>query len=68
MSAGAETTDHGTIKKWAESRGEHPALVKRTGGLWRIDFGEPEENLERRNWEDFFAKFDESHIKFLYSP
>ena len=34
----------------------------------RIDFGEPEEGLEQISWEDFFAKFDESHIKFLYSP
>ena len=68
MSSAVETTDHNTIKKWTESRGGYPAQVKGTGGLLRIDFGEPEENLERISWEDFFAKFDESRIKFLYSP
>ena len=67
MSSAVGTTDHNTIKRWAESRGGHPAQIKGTGGLLRIDFGEPEENLEQISWEDFFAKFDESRIKFLYS-
>jgi hypothetical protein len=68
MSSALETTDHTKIQKWAEERGGHPAQVKGTGGLLRIDFGEPEESLEQISWEDFFEKFDESNIKFLYDP
>jgi hypothetical protein len=65
------TTDHATIRKWAEARDGHPAGVKGTGdkedpGLLRIDFGEPEDNLEAITWEDFFAKFEESQLAFLY--
>lgn len=68
MASALETTDHETIRKWAEQRGGHPAQVKGTGGLLRIDFGEPEESLEQISWEDFFKVFDQSNIKFLYDP
>jgi hypothetical protein len=68
MSSAVETTDHKTIREWAESRGGHPAQVKGTGGLLRIDFGEPEPSLEKISWDDFFKKFDESNVKFLYDP
>ena len=68
MASALETTDHETIRKWAEQRGGHPAQVKGTGGLLRIDFGEPEESLEKISWEDFFEVFDQSKIKFLYDP
>ena len=45
------TTDHDTIRKWAEAREGRPARVKGTGdakdaGLLRLDFGTPEESLE----------------------
>lgn len=69
------TTDHREIRKWAEARGGHPARVKesadhppkgRTGGILRIDFGEPEESLERISWEEFFETFDGNHLAFLY--
>ncbi|MFZ0490367.1 MAG: hypothetical protein WBV11_06015 [Salegentibacter sp.] len=67
------TTDHSTIKKWAEERDGKPALVKGTGdtgkggGLLRINFpGYAEENLEDISWDKFFSIFDENNLKFLY--
>ncbi len=68
MASAQETTDHKKIREWAEHRGGRPAQVKGTGGLLRIDFGEPNESLEKISWEDFFAKFDERGVKFLYDP
>jgi len=68
MSQASTTTDHGTIRKWAEQRGGRPARVKTEGpgGILRIDFGEPEESLEEIEWDEFFRKFDESKLSFLY--
>jgi hypothetical protein len=66
------TTDHDTIRKWVEERGGNPATVKNTSGngvgILRIDFPgySGEESLEEISWEDFFAKFDESGLAFLY--
>jgi hypothetical protein len=68
-----ETTDHATIQKWVEDRGGFPATVKGTGdkdeaGILRIDFPDysGKESLERISWDEFFQKFDEKHLKFLY--
>jgi hypothetical protein len=68
MSEAVTTTDHDQIRKWAEARDGHPARVKGQGegGLLRIDFGEPNESLERISWEDFFEVFDENELAFLY--
>ncbi|MCT7377411.1 hypothetical protein [Chelativorans salis] len=68
MSAAVTTTDHEEIRKWAEARGGRPARVKvtRPGGILRIDFGEPEEELEPITWADFFRIFDENNLAFLY--
>jgi len=65
------TTDHDTIRTWAEARDGRPARVKGTGdekdaGLLRLDFGKPEENLEEISWDEFFDKFEESGLAFLY--
>ena len=66
------TTDHNTIKKWAEARDGKPASVKGTGkddeaGLLRINFpGYAEDNLEDISWDEFFQKFDEKKLAFLY--
>jgi hypothetical protein len=67
------TTDHKTIQKWVEERGGHPATVKGTGdgdeaGVLRIDYpGYTGENrLEEITWDEFFAKFDEEGLAFLY--
>jgi hypothetical protein len=62
------------IRRWVESRGGFPATVKGTerggehAGLLRIDFPDysGEGTLERISWEDFFDKFDQADIEFLF--
>ncbi|HZP66316.1 MAG TPA: hypothetical protein VFB32_08395 [Rudaea sp.] len=66
-----ETTDHEEIRRWTEARGGHPATVKGTeergehAGVLRIAFTDGD-NLEQIDWDDFFEKFDEAHLAFLY--
>lgn len=67
------TTNHDEIRKWAEARGGKPATVKRTEskgepGVLRIDFPgyRGQDTLEEISWDEFFAKFDEKHLAFLY--
>ena len=68
------TRDHDEIRRWVEERGGTPASVRGTAagddaaGILRIDFpgrGEDQE-LEHVSWDEFFAKFDESDLTFLY--
>ena len=71
MSEGHTTTDHEKIKKWAKERDGVPATVKETeknghAGILRIDFGPREEGLEEISWDEFFRKFEEAHLAFLY--
>jgi hypothetical protein len=71
MSDSATTTDHKAIRNWAEERDGRPATVRATeedghAGILRIDFGPAEDRLEEIEWEEFFAKFDESELAFLY--
>lgn len=72
MSAATKTTDHDTIRRWAEERGGHPATVAATregdeAGILRIDFESTKaEGLERISWEQFFRTFEESRLAFLY--
>ena len=66
-----QTTDHNEIRRWAEARDGFPATVRGTAergeeaGLLRIMFRD-DEDLERIEWEDFFEKFDEEKLAFLY--
>ena len=67
------TTNHDEIRKWAEARGGKPATVKRTEGddevgVLRIDFPgySGNDSLEEITWDEFFAKFDEKNLAFLY--
>ena len=65
------TTDHKKIRQWIEDRGGRPCAVSSThkegqGGLLRVDFGEPEANLEEIPWEEFFKTFDDRGLAFLY--
>jgi hypothetical protein len=67
------TTDHETIREWAEARGGKPAHVKRTGskndtGIIRIDFPgySGEGSLEEISWDEFFEKFEESQLALVY--
>lgn len=74
MSGSKRTTDHTKIRKWAEARNGKPARVQRTGdaqdaGFLRIDFPEEhdeEEDLEEITWDEFFEKFDEKRLAFVY--
>ncbi|WP_274425850.1 hypothetical protein [Chelativorans sp. YIM 93263] len=68
MSQASTTTDHQTIREWAESRNGKPARVKGSspGGILRIDFGEPEESLEEISWDEFFQIFEDRKLAFLY--
>lgn len=68
MTASQTTTDHDKIRKWVEARDGHPARVKgaKDGGILRIDFGKPEENLEEIDWDEFFEIFDKNGLQFLY--
>lgn len=68
------TTDHETIRLWAEERGGWPTTVIGTpekgenAGLLRIDFPgySGEEDLKKISWEEFFDKFDDSNLAFVY--
>jgi len=71
MASAKTTTNHDTIRRWAEERGGRPARVKGTGakddpGMLRLDFGERDPSLEEISWDEFFEKFDESELAFLY--
>ncbi|KIV67092.1 1,4-alpha-glucan branching enzyme [Rhizobium sp. UR51a] len=68
MTESATTTDHDTIRKWAEQRDGHPAKVDVTGdgGILRIDFGEPEDALKAISWDEFFEIFEDRKLAFLY--
>jgi hypothetical protein len=67
------TTDHDEIRTWVEEHDGHPASVKDTAsggdpGVLRIDFpgGAGSQDLASISWDDWFAKFDESDLAFLY--
>jgi hypothetical protein len=68
MTSAQKTTDHETIRQWAEERQGRPAVIRTEGkgGILRLDFGKPEENLEQIGWEEFFAIFDENGLAFLH--
>jgi hypothetical protein len=65
------TTDHEKIRQWAEERGGRPAAVvgesEIAGGL-RIDFPDYDsgEVLEEITWAEFFDKFEEQNLVFMY--
>lgn len=64
------TTDHGTIRRWAEIRGGKPATVRGTAaddeaGILRIAFTD-DEDLDVIDWDGFFDKFEEADLAFLY--
>lgn len=64
-----QTTDHEEIRRWAEARDGRPASVKDTGdgeaGVLRIAFRD-DPALEDISWDDFFDKFEEEELAFLY--
>jgi hypothetical protein len=69
------TTDHNEIRRWAESHGGKPAAVKKTHrdddpGIIRLMFPKAPHSehdaLEEISWDEFFDKFDESHLALIY--
>lgn len=67
------TTDHDVIQQWAIERGGVPAAVEATSndedvGILRIDFPgyEGEDSLVQVEWDDWFEKFDEAELAFVY--
>jgi hypothetical protein len=67
------TTDHDEIRKWVEGNNGKPASVRDTGGdddagILRIDFpgGAGEDALEHISWDEWFDKFEENKLAFLY--
>jgi hypothetical protein len=75
MTDAVKTTDHGTIRQWVEERNGKPANVAGTSkgaeevGLVRIDFtddSEDDRSLDAISWDEFFDKFEEKQLAFLY--
>src|SRR3546814_808769 len=69
MSQAVKTTDHDEIRTWAEERNGRPAVIRtkgRKGGVLRIDFGEPEDDLKEIEWDEFFEIFDDANLAFLH--
>lgn len=71
------TTDHDTIRNWAEGKGGKPAAVRRTHtqddpGIVRIMFPKApntdHDALEEISWEAFFEEFDQRKLALLYEP
>lgn len=67
------TTDHETIRRWAEERGGKPAEVASTAregdvGIIRIDFPGfgGEGKLQEISWDDWFKKFDDMGLALVY--
>jgi hypothetical protein len=68
------TSDHETIRRWVEDRGGRPVIVKSTHrggketGIIRIDFPgySGKDTLEEISWDEFFRKFDDAHLAFVY--
>ncbi len=67
------TTDHDEIRRWVEEHGGRPVSVKGTesggqAGVLRIDFpgGAGEDQLEPISWDEWFEKFEDSKLAFLY--
>lgn len=69
------TTDHGTIRQWAEGKGGKPAAVQRTHqggdvGIVRIMFPEAQqsehESLVEISWDEFFEEFEKRNLALIY--
>jgi ferritin-like metal-binding protein YciE len=67
------TQDLDEIRKWVEARGGKPAKVCGTGndkdpGLLRIDFPgyRGEDTLQEIPWDEWYRKFQENNLTFLY--
>jgi hypothetical protein len=71
------TTDHETIRTWAEKHGGKPAAVRRTHqgddvGIIRIMFPQApqseHEDLVEIAWDEFFEEFEKRNLALVYDP
>lgn len=69
------TTDHDTIRRWAEKHGGKPAAVRRTHaggdvGIVRIMFPDAPNSehdaLVEIGWDEFFQEFETRNLALLY--
>ena len=69
------TTNHETIRKWAEKKGGKPAAVARTHqggdvGIVRIMFPDAPQSehqaLTEISWEEFFKEFEQRKLALIY--
>jgi hypothetical protein len=67
------TTDRDEIRRWVEEHDGKPATVRGTqkggsAGVLRIDFpgGAGEDSLEHISWDEWFQKFEDEKLAFLY--
>lgn len=69
------TTDHDTIRKWAEAKGGRPAAVKSTHsgkdvGIIRIMFPDAPNSehdaLVEISWDEFFEEFEKRELALVY--
>jgi hypothetical protein len=71
MSEAKTTRDHDQIRRWAEDRGGKPSAVadirrQDDPGILRLDFDPKDRKLDVLTWGEFFEKFDEAELTFLY--
>ncbi len=71
------TTDHATIRQWAERHHGKPAAVERTHsgddvGIIRIMFPDnprsEHDALLEISWDEFFREFEERELALVYNP
>lgn len=69
------TTNHETIRKWAQQQGGKPAAVARTHqggdvGIIRIMFPEAKQSehdaLTEISWDEFFEEFERRKLALVY--
>lgn len=67
------TTAHDEIRRWADEHHGVPATVRGTEragepAVLRFDLpdGAAEDQLEHISWDDWFDKFDQNQLAFLY--
>jgi anaerobic selenocysteine-containing dehydrogenase len=60
------TTDHGTIRRWAEERDGKPVRIK--GGGIELDFPgySGGDRFEEISWDEWFEAFDEKGLELTY--
>jgi hypothetical protein len=68
MAEAVTTTNHDEIRHWIEERDGRPAAVRTggKGGILRVDFREPDEDLEPIEWDEFFRIFEANKLAFLH--